>query len=152
VAARIKPRPLLDRMRSLAPGAALLSVGMDVRRRYSESVGTLLGSIRVMPLSAQVVVEEEGASDLPTPETGEERAVASTQCVLVATRGDREGDVMMDVWRGADLEWPGEVVLDGETQPDDSSARCGQFARQHAAECRSPEVWLDSRQGVGGPT
>jgi len=77
-------------------------------------VGTLLGSIEVIPLYAQVVVESEGASDLPVPETGEERAVASTQCVLIATRGDRDGSVTIDVWREHDGRSAGEVVFDGE--------------------------------------
>lgn len=60
----------------------------------------LLAELTVAPRYGQVVIEAEGASDLPVPETGEEPAVATTQAILVATRGDFDGDVLIEVRRG----------------------------------------------------
>ena len=74
----------------------------------------LLGSIRVLPLYAQVVVESENVSDLPVPEIGSERVAASSQSLLVATRSDREGDVLIEVRRDPDRATEGAVVFDGE--------------------------------------
>lgn len=73
----------------------------------------VLGSIRVPPLYGQVVVEAEGASDLPVPETGEEKVVSTTESILVATRGDKDGDVSIEVRRG-NTENLGHVIFDGE--------------------------------------
>ncbi|HEY6289996.1 MAG TPA: hypothetical protein VI455_00315 [Terriglobia bacterium] len=48
------------------------------------------------------------------PETGMERVVATAQSILVATRGDQDGDVTIEVRVGpADPTW-GELVFDGE--------------------------------------
>lgn len=73
-----------------------------------------LGTLRVPPLYGQVVIECEGATDLPMPETGTERVVSTTQSILVATRGDLEGDVLIEVHAqapGVDL---GRLVFEGE--------------------------------------
>jgi hypothetical protein len=74
----------------------------------------VLSSLSVIPLYGQVVVESEGASDLPVPETGQERVVATTESLLIATRGDQDGDVLIEVRRGADEADFGEQVFDGE--------------------------------------
>jgi hypothetical protein len=81
-------------------------------RRNAMSV--LLASMRVFPLYGQVVVESEGASDLPIPETGQEKVVASSESLLVATRSDQDGDVLIEVWRGAPHAELGEPLFDGE--------------------------------------
>jgi hypothetical protein len=52
-----------------------------------------------MPLYGQIVVSREGANDVPVPKTGTEAAVANSEAILVATRGDREGDVLIEVRR-----------------------------------------------------
>jgi hypothetical protein len=67
-----------------------------------------------MPFYHQVIVESEHASDLPIPQTGEERAIASTQAIIVATRPEDDGDVMIEVHHGAVEECPGRQVYDGE--------------------------------------
>lgn len=74
----------------------------------------VLSSLSVIPLYGQVVVESEGASDLPVPETGQERVVATTESLLIATRRDQDGDVLIEVRRGADEADFGEQVFDGE--------------------------------------
>jgi hypothetical protein len=73
----------------------------------------LLASLSVRPLYGQVVVESEGATDLPVPETGAERVVCSSESVLIATRGDHEGDVTIEVRRGLDDDL-GDAVFDSE--------------------------------------
>jgi hypothetical protein len=74
----------------------------------------VLATVSVMPLYAQVVVQSAGATDLPIPETGEERAVASTEAVLVMTRDDLDGDVTIEVCRGGADPAPGARVYKGE--------------------------------------
>lgn len=75
----------------------------------------LLTKLSVAPLYGQVVVEGEGASDLPVPETGQERVVATTQSLLIATRGDQDGDVLIEIRRdGAADDVPGTQVFEGE--------------------------------------
>jgi len=75
----------------------------------------VLARLSVAPLYGQVVVEREGASDLPVPETGQERVVATTQSLLVATRGDQDGDVLIEVRRdGVVDDGLGTQVFEGE--------------------------------------
>lgn len=73
----------------------------------------LLGTLRVPPLYGQVVIECEGATDLPMPETGTERVVSTAQSILVATRGDHEGDVLIEV-HAATPDDAGSLVFEGE--------------------------------------
>lgn len=75
---------------------------------------TQLGTIQVSPVYGQVVIECEDASDLPVPETGAERVVATTQSLLIATRSDHDGDVLIEV-RTQEADPPaGQIVFDGE--------------------------------------
>jgi len=74
----------------------------------------LLKRLEVPPLYGQVVIECEGASDLPMPETGTERVVATAQSILVATRGDQDGDVTIEVHGGTAVHAEGELVFEGE--------------------------------------
>jgi hypothetical protein len=77
-------------------------------------VNEMLSSLNVAPLYGQVVVQCQGATDLPVPETGQERVVATTQSLLIATRGDQDGDVLIEIHRGQDSNESGEQVFDGE--------------------------------------
>jgi hypothetical protein len=77
-------------------------------------VSDLLGSLQVRPLYGQVVIECEGATDLPMPETGTERVVSTAQSILVATRGDHEGDVLIEVRSGTTGTDFGNLVFEGE--------------------------------------
>lgn len=77
-------------------------------------MSAVLANLSVAPLYGQVVVESEGASDLPVPETGEERVVATAQSLLIATRGDQDGDVSIEVRRDGGDDDLGTEVFDGE--------------------------------------
>lgn len=78
-------------------------------------MSTVLETMRVVPYYHQVAVQSEGASDIPTVETGEERLVASAEAVIVATRAERLGEVEIEVRRGDDVtDVPGLRVFDGE--------------------------------------
>lgn len=60
----------------------------------------LLLELEVLPLYAQVGVQDAGTTDLPDWQTGNERAVATGHAILVATRPDTEGKVVIRVIRG----------------------------------------------------
>jgi hypothetical protein len=67
--------------------------------------------LEVLPLYAQVGVQDADTTDLPDWQTGNERAVATTHAILVATRPDTEGKVVIRVIPGsADA---GTIVFDG---------------------------------------
>lgn len=74
----------------------------------------LLKRLTVPPHYGQIVVECEDASDLPVPETGMERVVTTAQSILVATRGDQNGDVTIDVRAGTAAATFGDLVFEGE--------------------------------------
>jgi hypothetical protein len=72
---------------------------------------------RVFPLYQQVEIRD-AADDVDRPlwETGEERVLASAQCIVLATRSDLHGEVEMEVRVGAGLEEQtvGQLLFDGE--------------------------------------
>lgn len=82
---------------------------------------TLLVRVEVTPFYGQVEISDPSKRDYPRFETGQERAVAIPECIAVATRGDFEGKVIIEVWRerlaieGVDLQsvFEGELVLTG---------------------------------------
>lgn len=74
----------------------------------------VLAMLRVAPLYGQVVVEADGASNLPVPETGQERVVATTQSILIATRGDQDGDVLIEIRQDGGHDDFGPPLFDGE--------------------------------------
>lgn len=72
-------------------------------------------------MQAQVDIRDPQASEYPQWETGDERAVATSQCVAVATRPDVDGRVAIEVRRGpsdvpvgAAKAFEGELLLTGE--------------------------------------
>jgi hypothetical protein len=67
--------------------------------------------LEVLPLYAQVTVQDRGTTDIPDWETGEERAVATSHAVLIATRPDTDGKVLIRVVHEP-LEGR-EIVFDG---------------------------------------
>jgi hypothetical protein len=76
-----------------------------------------VGRFQVMPLYRQVEVRDAGDDvDRPLWETGEERVLASAQCIVLATRSDLEGKVEIEVCVGADLDdsTAGQLLFDGE--------------------------------------
>lgn len=72
----------------------------------------LLAEARVLPLHAQVSAHDRGTTDLPEWVTGSEATVHSERAVVVATRPDTAGDVLVRVLLGDDAE-AGTRVLDG---------------------------------------
>jgi hypothetical protein len=72
---------------------------------------------RVCPLYQQVEVRDAGDDvDRPPWETGDERILVSAQCIVLATRSDLAGDVVIEVRLDADQAdaAAGELVFDGE--------------------------------------
>jgi hypothetical protein len=74
----------------------------------------MLRKVRVTPLYHQVLVEAEGAADLPRPETGAEPVVATPESLLVATQPEQYGDVELEVHNGPPADSPGTEVYHGE--------------------------------------
>jgi hypothetical protein len=72
---------------------------------------------RVFPLYHQVEIRD-AADDVDRPlwETGEERVLASAQCIVLATRSDLCGEVEIEVHVGAGLDDQagGQLLFDGE--------------------------------------
>lgn len=78
-----------------------------------------MGEVRrflVLPLYRQVEVRDAGEVDYPQWETGSESVLASSQCIVLATRSDLEGDVEIEVRVDTDREdrAAGELLFDGE--------------------------------------
>jgi hypothetical protein len=71
---------------------------------------------RVSPAYAQVETRDDADVDRPLWETGEERVLASAQCIVLATRSDLDGEVEIEVHVGAGLDTPtaGQLLFDGE--------------------------------------
>ena len=72
---------------------------------------------RVFPLYGQVEIRDATDDvDRPLWETGEERVLASAQCIVLATRSDLYGEVEIEVRVGAGLEDQagGQLLFDGE--------------------------------------
>jgi len=72
---------------------------------------------RVFPLYGQVEIRDATDDvDRPLWETGEERVLASAQCIVLATRSDLNGEVEIEVRVGAGLEDQagGQPLFDGE--------------------------------------
>jgi hypothetical protein len=73
--------------------------------------------VRVFPLYHQVEIRDAADDiDYPQWETGEERVLASAQCLVLATRSDLEGEVEIEVRVGAGLDDPaaGQLLFEGE--------------------------------------
>jgi hypothetical protein len=74
------------------------------------------GTFQVIPLYRQVEIRDTDA--VARPEWGSEAqpAVASDQCVLLATRSELDGPVQVDVWVGTQgpADPVGRLVFDGE--------------------------------------
>jgi hypothetical protein len=71
----------------------------------------------VVPLYHQVEIRDAAEGiDYPQWETGEERVLASAQCIVLATRSDLDGEVEIEVRVSAGLNAPtaGQLLFDGE--------------------------------------
>jgi hypothetical protein len=98
---------------------------LDSSRHHRRGVELALAEVccfRVFPLYEQVEIRDatEGV-DRPLWETGEERVLASAQCIVLATRSDMYGEVEIEVRVGAGLVGAGledqaarQLLFDGE--------------------------------------
>jgi hypothetical protein len=82
-------------------------------------VSVAMGTVHrfwVAPAYQQVEIRDAGDVDYPQWETGEERVLASAQCIVLATRSDLEGDVEIEVKVDTDRTdaAPVELVFKGE--------------------------------------
>jgi hypothetical protein len=82
---------------------------------------TVVARFEVLPLYGQIDIRDPAATEYPQWETGEERVVSNTQCIAVATRGDADGPVSVEVRigpigapRNATRVFDGEVLLTGD--------------------------------------
>jgi hypothetical protein len=72
---------------------------------------------RVSPAYAQVEIRDATDDiDRPLWETGEERILASAQCIVLATRSDLDGEVDIEVHVGGGRDHPAarQLLFDGE--------------------------------------
>jgi hypothetical protein len=73
--------------------------------------------VRVLPAYHQMEIRDAADGvDRPLWETGEERVLASAQCIVLATRSDLDGEVEIEVRVGAGLDDQagGQLLFDGE--------------------------------------
>jgi hypothetical protein len=75
-------------------------------------MNTVRAELTVTPLYGQVSVQVLGSTNFPEWDTGEEKAVSTREAVLIATRPDTEGDVVIRILEGSEDE-EGEMVFDG---------------------------------------
>jgi hypothetical protein len=73
-------------------------------------------TFQVVPLHQQVEIRDAAGAEVPQWGSEAEAAIASDQCLLLATRSDLDGPVEVDVWVGVGgPEAPaGQLVFDGE--------------------------------------
>ena len=82
-----------------------------------------VAEVVVSPLYGQVSVHDVTTTDLPQWETGEESAISSETAVLIATRGDADGDVTMRVV--VDEPADGLLVFDGDLTLNEPAIELG---------------------------
>jgi hypothetical protein len=106
----------------------------------------LLRRESVLPLNGQVQFGDALATDYPDWATGEERVVFNSQVIAVATRGDVDGNVQIEVWKEPvqeDLE--GLEVLDVEIQLIGDIAHFGNALAGDLHEVRLGRGWYQIR-------
>ena len=72
-----------------------------------------LARLLVLPLYGQVSIQGSETRDLPEWVTGEESILSTDDAIVIATRPDVGGDVVMTVVEGADAG-NGELIYDAE--------------------------------------
>ncbi|GAB3151376.1 hypothetical protein GCM10027058_17410 [Microbacterium neimengense] len=92
--------------------------------------------ITVTPLNAQVVLFAAEDAEFPEWVTGEESAVATDSAIMVATRGDVDGEVTVRVRTTGEVAPPGEKVFEHTLFLPMPSARFGSFLSGELAEIR----------------
>jgi hypothetical protein len=82
---------------------------------------SLLARAEITPFYGQVELSDPAKRDYPQFQTGTEKVVAIPDCIVVATRGDLEGPVVVEVWDepppaappGIEEAYAGELVVTG---------------------------------------
>jgi hypothetical protein len=88
----------------------------------------LLQRVQVRPYYGQIELGDPNSSTFPQFETGDEGVVALPHYVVVATRGDAEGKVTIEVRQGdADVDDPraSAAIFDGELILSEDAAVIG---------------------------
>jgi hypothetical protein len=103
----------------------------------------LAGRFSVFPLYHQLEVRDAAAGvDCPQWETGEEPVLAASQCVVLATRSDLEGDVEVEVWVGAvDQQPAGPLLFEGELLVTEQGAVVGSSLTEELHPIPLPVGW-----------
>jgi hypothetical protein len=105
----------------------------------------LIGREHVFPLFAQVQLGDPLAGDYPEWETGEERVVFTDQVVAVATQGDEEGDVQVEVWTEPMQDDFGVPILETEVQLTSDALRFGNVIANDVHDVHLPRGWFRVR-------
>jgi hypothetical protein len=113
----------------------------------------LVGRFSVFPMYHQVEVRDAATVDCPQWESGEEPVLAASQCIVLATRLDLEGDVQFEVWLGAiDGKPPGPLLFDGELLVTEHGALVGSSLTEELYPIALPIGWHPVRIYADRPT
>jgi hypothetical protein len=114
----------------------------------------LVGRFRVFPMYHQLEVRDAaGVEDCPQWETGEEPVLAASQCIVLATRSDLDGDVEVEVWVGAiDQEPAGPLLYEGELLVTEQGAVVGSSLTEELHPIPLPIGWHPVRIYVDRPS
>lgn len=115
-------------------------------------MNALIAKVFVPPLYGQVSIADSETAHVPEWVTGDEAAVASPTALLVATRPDCAGDVVIKVYAGEGLG-EGELVFGGQLQVPSGRLEFGSITasvREVVAIAHSAvnvRVWVDRTSG-----
>jgi hypothetical protein len=114
----------------------------------------LVGRFSVFPMYHQLEVRDAADGvDCPQWETGEEPVLAASQCIVLATRSDLEGDVQVEVWVGAsDQEPAGPLLYEGELLVTEEGAVVGNSLTEELHPVPLPVGWHPVRIYADRPT
>ena len=115
----------------------------------------------VFPLCHQVEIRDATDDvDRPLWETGEERILASAQCIVLATRSDLEGEVEIEVRVDTDREertaeellFDGELLTTGQGIVAATHSRTCTTSRYRSAGIRSASMATHPPTRPGSPS
>jgi hypothetical protein len=113
----------------------------------------LAGRFSVFPMYHQLEVRDAASVDCPQWETGEEPVLAASQCIVLATRSDLEGEVQVEVWVGGlDGEPAGPLLFEGELLVTEQGAVVGSSLTEELYSIALPIGWHPLRIYADRPT
>jgi hypothetical protein len=102
----------------------------------------LVGRFSVFPMYHQLEVRDAASADCPQWETGEEPVLAASQCIVLATRSDLEGEVQVEVWVGGLEGKPaGPLLFEGELLVTEQGAVVGSSLTEELHPIALPIGW-----------